>query len=53
MFNNISLVTSILKYNCKLYKYINMKKIMKQQDIPIFYGDSEDYFDKLYNWIIS
>ena len=30
-----------------------MKKIMKQQDIEIFYGDNDDYFDKLYDWMIG
>lgn len=34
-------------------KYNNIKKIMKIQNTKIFYGDSDDYFDKLYNWIIS
>jgi hypothetical protein len=34
-------------------QYNNMKKIMKQQDIEIFYGDNDDYFDKLYDWMIG
>jgi hypothetical protein len=33
-------------------KYINMNKIMKKQNIEIFFGDNSDYHDKLYNWII-
>jgi len=41
------------KFESNTQKYNNMKKIMKQQDIEIFYGDNDDYFDKLYNWIIG
>jgi hypothetical protein len=33
------------KFESNTQKYNNMKKIMKQQDIEIFYGDNDDYFD--------
>ena len=41
------------KFESNTQKYNNMKKIMKQQDIEIFYGDNDDYFDKLYDWMIG
>lgn len=34
-------------------KFININKIMKKQNIEIFFGDDENYFDKLFNWIIG
>jgi hypothetical protein len=34
-------------------KYININKIMKKQNIEIFYGDDDNYFEKIYEWIIN
>lgn len=34
-------------------KYININKIMKKENIKLFYGDDNDYFEQLYNWIIN
>jgi hypothetical protein len=32
-------------------KYIILKRILEENNIKILYGDDEDYFDKLDNWI--
>lgn len=34
-------------------KYINFNKILKEDNINIFYGDNDDYFEKIYKWIIT
>lgn len=34
-------------------KYININKIMKRENIQLFYGDDDDYFQKLYDWIMN
>jgi hypothetical protein len=41
------------KFESNNIKYINMKKIMKEQNIDIFYGENEDYYEKIYKWIIA
>lgn len=40
-----------LTYNSP--KYININKIMKKENIELFFGDSDNYFEKIYNWIIT
>jgi hypothetical protein len=39
------------KFESNIPKYNNMKKIMNKDNISIFYGDEESYFDKLFEWI--
>lgn len=34
-------------------KYINFNKILKEDGISIFYGDSYEYFENIYKWIIT
>jgi hypothetical protein len=41
------------KFESKNIKYENIKKIMKEEKTELFYGDSDDYHDKLYKWIIN
>lgn len=41
------------KLTSNIPKYININKIMKKENIKLFYGDDDDYFEKLYNWIIN
>ena len=33
------------------YKYKILKQILDESKINIFYGESNDYFEKIYNWI--
>ena len=40
------------KLMSKCIKYVNMVKLMKIDDIKIFYGDDIDYFDMILTWII-
>jgi len=37
--------------NSNTKKYNNMKEIMAEDNINIFYGDDDNYFDKLFEWI--
>jgi hypothetical protein len=39
------------KLNSKVAKYINMRKIMKEDNIKLFYGHDKHYINKLYRWI--
>ena len=39
------------KLNSNLIKYNIIKEIMEEDDIKIFYGEDEKYFDVIYNWI--
>jgi hypothetical protein len=39
------------KLESKHIKYNNMLEIMKEDNIKIFYGENENYFDLLYEWI--
>jgi len=39
------------KLNSDNTKYKNMKKLIEKDNIKLFYGDSDDYFDILYDWI--
>ena len=32
-------------------KYVNIKKINQKHNINIFYGNQEDYFEKIFEWI--
>ena len=41
------------KLTSDIPKYININKIMKKQNIEIFYGEENYYFDKLYQWIMK
>ncbi len=41
------------KLTSNIPKYININKIMKKENIELFYGDNDDYFEKIYNWIIN
>ncbi len=34
-------------------KYVNINRINEKNNIKVFYGNSPDYFDKLYEWIIQ
>lgn len=42
-----------IKLNSNKLKYINIKKIMKEDNIKLFYGDDINYFNNIYNWINS
>jgi hypothetical protein len=37
--------------NSNTNKYNNMKEIMVEDNTNIFYGDDDNYFDKLIEWI--
>ena len=39
------------KFESKDYKYLVMKEIMMEDNIHLFYGDDDNYFDKLFEWI--
>jgi len=39
------------KFMSNLPKYEIIKEIMTEDDIQIFYGEDENYFDKLFEWI--
>jgi hypothetical protein len=41
------------KFESKQIKYKIIKEIMEEDDIKIFYGEDEKYFDILFNWIMS
>ena len=41
------------KFESKQQKYVNIKKIMKDDNIEIFYGSDKNYFDVVYDWIIK
>lgn len=34
-------------------KYVILNKILNENNILVLYGDSKDYFDTLFNWIIT
>lgn len=38
------------KFESKQIKYINLNKILKEDNIYIFYGNNINYFDKVYEW---
>ena len=40
------------KFESKQIKYKIIKEIMDEDDIKIFYGEDEKYFDILFNWIM-
>ena len=39
------------KINSDTPKYKNIKKIILEDDINLFYGETEDYFQKILDWI--
>jgi len=39
------------KFESNKIKYKNMKEIMNEDGIKLFYGDDDNYFDILYEWI--
>ena len=39
------------KLNSDNTKYKNMKKLIEKDNIKLFYGDNDDYFDILYDWV--
>ena len=39
------------KFESNQFKYNNIFKIMNDDDIKLFYGEDENYFDILFNWI--
>jgi hypothetical protein len=39
------------KFESNQEKYNNIKTIMMDDNIKIFYGDDDDYFDNIYKWI--
>ena len=39
------------KFESTEIKYLNMKNIMMEDGIELFYGDNEDYYNKVYEWI--
>jgi hypothetical protein len=39
------------KFESNQIKYNNMLKIMKEDNIKIFYGENDNYFDVIYEWI--
>lgn len=39
------------KFTSNNIKYKNIKEIMDEDNIKIFYGEDEKYFDTLFNWI--
>lgn len=41
------------KLTSDIPKYININKIMKRENIKLFYGDNDDYFHNLYDWIMN
>jgi hypothetical protein len=41
------------KFESKQIKYINLNKILNENNIKIFYGDNINYFDKIYEWIFK
>ncbi len=41
------------KFDSDLPKYNNMKKIMKEDKIKYFYGDSDTYINDIYNYIME
>jgi hypothetical protein len=41
------------KFESKEYKYVVMKEIMMEDNIHLFYGDDDNYFDKLFEWIYN
>ena len=41
------------KFESDIPKYINMKKIMKEDKIKYFFGDSKTYIDDVYDYIIN
>ncbi len=40
------------KLNSNIPKYMTLKKILNESNILIFYGEENNYFDKIYEWII-
>jgi hypothetical protein len=42
-----------LKLQSKQIKYINMVKIMNEDNIKIFFGDEINYYNLLYDWIFE
>ncbi len=42
-----------IKLNSNKIKYINIKKIMEEDNIKLFYCDDINYFKNIYNWINS
>jgi hypothetical protein len=39
------------KFESNQIKYNNMLEIMKEDNIKIFYGENDNYFDVIYEWI--
>lgn len=41
------------KFNSNMEKYNNIKKIMVEDKIDIFYGDTDEYIENIYKWILE
>ena len=41
------------KFQSNQIKYNNMMEIMTEDNIKLFYGDNENYFDTLFEWITN
>jgi hypothetical protein len=41
------------KFESKQIKYINLNKILNEDNVKIFYGDNINYFDKIHEWIFK
>lgn len=39
------------KFESKELKYNIMKEILDEDDIKLFYGDNENYFDEIFEWV--
>jgi hypothetical protein len=39
------------KFESKELKYNNMKEILDEDDIKLFHGDNENYFDEIFEWV--
>jgi hypothetical protein len=41
------------KFESKEIKYVNMKQILLEDNIKLFYGDDDNYLDVIYDWVIT
>lgn len=41
------------KFNSNMEKYNNIKKIMVEDKIYLFYGDTDEYIENIYKWILE
>jgi len=62
MFNNKQFIISYAfcvsnylkeKFESKEIKYVNMKQILLEDNIKLFYGDDDNYLDVIYDWVIT